>query len=287
MGRRIAIIGSAPSSIQLVPWHDQTLELWACSPGAAGHLKRVDRFFELHRWEPGKAWFPVDYMTWLANCRCPVYVFDMAMAPTVKTAELYPKEPMVQRFGPWFFTSSVAWMLAMAISEGVSEIYFYGVDMSADEEVYSQQKAGCHFFISVARAMGIRVIAPPESDLMRPTRLYGYCELDPMHIKLLVRSQEYKDRLAAKQVEAQRAHEEICFLQGCLADNEYHLKTWVTDQQSEQMAYWNPDLKPDPEPINWDKVDLAEIQPQPPEFEPRRTRKKTNGHSPEVVDVDG
>ena len=76
---KVALMGSAPSSVQLGPFRDksykefiggkpnlypqapfldQTWQIWGCSPGAFGIVPRSDRWFELHRWEPGaQTWF--------------------------------------------------------------------------------------------------------------------------------------------------------------------------------------------------------------------------------------
>jgi hypothetical protein len=259
MTKKICIMGSAPSSVQLAPYADASYEIWACSPGAVPHLKRVTKFFELHKFEPGKPWFMPDYLQWLAHLaphNIPVYVSDLdAMITTIPSAVAYPKDAMLEEFGPWFFTSSVAWMLALAIHEGANEIALFGVDMSADDEVYTQQRAGCHHFIHEARKRGIKVTTPPESDLMQPTRLYGFCETSAIHTKLLVRADELKARIQAKTVEIQNANNELFYLQGALGDNEYMIKTWVTDPLALKLAYQNPEPKVD---LVYECPDLAE-----------------------------
>ena len=71
---KIALVGSAPSSVRLAPFDDPSWDIWGCSPGAYPVFaqKRVDMFFELHRWEPpvvGRAdqqvpWFTPEYVQW-------------------------------------------------------------------------------------------------------------------------------------------------------------------------------------------------------------------------------
>ena len=50
---KIALIGSAPSSIQQAPYHDPSWLVWGCSPGAYGVVPkgRSNVWWELHLYE--------------------------------------------------------------------------------------------------------------------------------------------------------------------------------------------------------------------------------------------
>jgi hypothetical protein len=156
----------------------------------------------------------------------------------------YPKDEMVRKFGPWFFTSSLSWMFALAIHQGATEIGLWGVDMSAQEE-WEFQRSGCHFFIALAREMGIKVTIPHESDLLRPPPFYGFREVDPMHIKLVARNEELTAKIREAEQKIQAARDEAMFYKGALDANLYTIKTWVGDGLALQMAYTNPAQKPD------------------------------------------
>ncbi len=242
---KIALVGSAPSSIHLAPYDDPSWLIWGCSPGAYPHLRRVDAFFEIHRWRPGEDGFTQPYIDWMAGLACPVYVIDPDDAGPLRTAVAYPKEGILDRYGRSFFTSSLAWMLALAIEtirddraklerepEG-DEISLWGVDMAAGEE-YGHQKPGCHYFIEKALAENIKVTVPPQSDLLQPLPLYGFGEASPMRIKLETRRKELTMRLAetaeqARMLDAQYQEKvrEQAFVQGALDDLQYMLNTWV------------------------------------------------------------
>ena len=82
---KVAILGSAPSSLGLTPFSDPAWKIWACSPGTYYRLARCDAFFELHRWEPGivgqpasqKTWFSPEYVQWMSMRNpqtCPVWM---------------------------------------------------------------------------------------------------------------------------------------------------------------------------------------------------------------------
>ncbi len=268
--KKIALIGSAPSSIQLAPHHDPSWDIWACSPGSYQHLKRCDAFFELHRWEPGKPWLPLEYLAFLRQCTCPVYMIEHR--PEIPTSVAYPKVDMLQRFGVDFWGSTLSWMMALALAAGAEEIALYGVDMSAEEE-WGDQRKDLKFFVSVARSCGVKVTLPPESDLDRPARLYGFSETDPMAIKLLVRDAELKARKTAAEQAVAAARDELMFVIGAISDNTYHMKTWVIDPDvREIIASYN-------KPIEIE-VEL--------EDKPKRRRRKSpapagNGKIPETI----
>lgn len=234
MTKRICLIGSAPSSVALAPYADPSWLIWSCSPGAFPHLKREpDVHFELHLWEPEQPWFAPDYVSFMSKLKGPVFMLEPIGA--IPTSVSYPKDQMLAEFGPYFFTSSLSWMFALAIMSGATEIALYGVDMSAAEELYTGQRAGCHFFIHEAKKRGITVTIPGQSDLAQPTPLYGYCEQQPMHQKLLARKAELVNRLNAARQQIHTLTNEATYLQGAAEDVDYVIKTWVSDRAAESM----------------------------------------------------
>lgn len=224
MTKKIALIGSAPSSIRLAPYHDPQWEIWGCSPGVYGVAPRSNTWFELHRYEPGQTWFSPEYCQFLAKYPGDVYMAEVR--PEIPNSKTLPVDELVAKYGPYFFTSSLAWMMAMAIEEGATSIGLWGVDMSATEE-YGYQRAGCQYFAQIAAAMGIEVGVPPESDLFRPPPLYGVSEIDHGQIKLLQRKRELQGRLASVQQELEIKRNEMFFLQGAIDDMAYMASTWT------------------------------------------------------------
>jgi hypothetical protein len=119
---KIALIGSAPSSIRLAPYADPTWQIWGCSPGAYPQVPRSNAWFELHRWEPpviGKPdqqrpWFTPEYCMWMAAHPRVIMQEKVAQIPK---SERIDKEGLTRRYGHYNFTSSLAWMFAMAIDD--------------------------------------------------------------------------------------------------------------------------------------------------------------------------
>ncbi len=113
--------------------------------------------------------------------------------------------------------------------EPQSAIGLYGVDMAANEE-YGYQRAGCQHFLLMAADLGIHVEVPPESDLLRPMPIYGFCEGSHWHIKNLTRQRELQARLGHAEHQAAAARESAAFLKGALDDLNYQMLTRGEDR---------------------------------------------------------
>jgi hypothetical protein len=132
---KIATMGSAPSSVTRAPFKNSKFlefsegkvealarahgevpgdfEIWGCSPGLWAVTPRATRWFEVHRFEPGQAWFSPQYVQFLKDFKGPLYVG--AKIPELPNALVYPIDRMEEQFASYFFTSSLALMLALAI----------------------------------------------------------------------------------------------------------------------------------------------------------------------------
>lgn len=166
--RKVAILGTATTTLEFAPVPDPSWEIWACSPWMQGRLPPrsegvpgFDRFFEIH-WNSQFYQSERDvFLPWLRECGKPVYVFDDLQIPT---QVFYPKKQMEDMHTKAFFTSQIAWMLALAIEERPAQIGIWGVEMA---EEYSEQKQGCLHFIALARLLGIDVVLPSGSELSK------------------------------------------------------------------------------------------------------------------------
>ena len=130
--RKVALIGSA-STIAFAPWWDPSWEIW--SHASAYRLcQRVDRYFDLHPkavWMQKKGWSR-NYQEWLAKLDIPIYMQEQFQA--VPSSVRYPKERVLAEYPRRYFTSHAAWMIALALSEGVTHLGFFGVHYQVDSE---------------------------------------------------------------------------------------------------------------------------------------------------------
>lgn len=218
-GPKIACIGTAPSSRMLAPYNDPSWKIWACSPGNQGVLPRADAWFEIHGnllW-PENEHYGKPYIEYLKKLTIPLYMQDNSVVPT---ALHFPMKQLRDEFGPYFFTSTFAWMMALAIVNGAEEVALYGIDMASRDE-YIQQRAGGQYFIVEGAKRGVKIWAPYESDIMQPPGLYGYSDMEPLGRKTLSREKEIKDRLAAMIPQRDQLNHQITYLQGAAEDVDY------------------------------------------------------------------
>lgn len=231
---KIALIGTAPSSRMLAPYNDPSWTIWACSPGNMGALPRVDAWFEIHGsllWPENKH-YGEPYIKFLSELKIPVYMQDNRYCAN---ATALPKDELVKEFGPYYFTSSFSWMMALAMYQGAQEIMLFGIDMASRDE-YILQRPGAYHFFNEAKKRGIKISAPYESDIMQPPGLYGYSEVTPFGRKLIARTQELKDRLNGMRQQRDGLTQNITYLEGALEDIDYVSAIWGGVQNNSSLT---------------------------------------------------
>lgn len=216
---KVALIGTAPSSRMMAPFADPTWQIWGCSPGNMGILPRVDAWFEIHGnllWPENKH-YGEPYINWLRQQPFPIYMQNQELVPN---AISLPKKELVKEFGPYFFTSSFAWMMALAMLKGAKEVALYGIDMASRDE-YILQRPGAYFFFEEAKRRGVKMTAPYESDIMQPPGLYGFSEVTQYGRKVLARKAELEQRVRDLKAQRDGANHQVTYLEGALEDLDY------------------------------------------------------------------
>ncbi len=221
--RKIAILGSAISSVGLAPFDDPSWEIWACSP-ANMSIPRKDLWFELHSIEIKKREGLQGYLEWMA--KAPFKCYMQAVHPEFPNSVEYPLKAIITKYGPFWWTSQIAYMLALAIEQKPETIGIYGVDMAANSE-YNQQRLACQFLIREILNAGINLVVPPESDLLEPAPLYGYSENSRQWRKYYARQAELKERIARLNHEIEIKSHEKNHLVGAMDDMEYQVAHWA------------------------------------------------------------
>ena len=226
---KIALVGSAPASARLAPYQDPSWQIWGCSPGLFGVAPRVTEWFEMHLWEPGQTWFSPEYCQWLAALPGRgIRLWTGSQVHALPGSEVYPVESILAKYDPqqWFCTSSLFWMMAMAIERGATKIGLWGVDMAANEE-YEGQRTGIHFLTYLARSLGIEVGVPMESDLFTPRFRYAVDEWTHAFRKTRMRRMELDQRLTNTEAQMRELQNASFFLKGAIDDLKYMGDTWA------------------------------------------------------------
>jgi len=189
--RHVCILGTAPTW-KIAPFADPSVEIWALNDSWVLNLPRADRWFDLHPLHkmhfrhPGKKVYasdvpagffvrPVGHLEWLRKQTIPVYVQDAAAlgSPNART---FPREDVMKALGP-HFASSPAWMIGLALLEGVTDLHVYGIHLATEWE-YQRQKPNMNFLLGVAAGRGIRLHLPKGCPLLTESHQYAF-EEDP------------------------------------------------------------------------------------------------------------
>lgn len=244
--RKIAIIGKAPSSVNLAPYDDASWEVWILNTlGSNKEVPRWDRQFELHDLKLTQTPAHGNYYDWLTKQERPVFLRDEPPAE-FRNGVRFPLDRILNHFklltGSNYLTNSVSMEMALAIYEHetgpvpVSDLGLWGVDMAQHgfaqgghngpfTSEYARQRPSVEFWCGVAAGKGIRLHIPPQSDLLKCACIYGY-QHDAHWEKLMARRRELQGRVQQAQAREQAAHDESLFLSGALEDMAYQ-EQWL------------------------------------------------------------
>jgi hypothetical protein len=168
----IAILGSHPKTVAMAPFNDEWL-IYSCSPHnyERNKLPRFDAWFEVHKPIADKT-RAYPYLRWLETIDKPLWMRDEAALPLFPNARRYPEREMKDEFGPFTFTSSIAYIMAKAIKDieagrAEPQLALFGI-MQASENEYAYQRPGIQNLIWEAARRKIHVIAPDVSKLFEP-----------------------------------------------------------------------------------------------------------------------
>ena len=173
--RKIAILGGA-ATIRFAPWADMSWELWSHASCRDRCKRAPDLLFDLHppelwRSPVRKNWDP-EYLKWLKRNHLPIYMQDRYKE--VPASIKYPFETMITEFPRGYMTNQSAYMIALALMQGVTHLAVYGCHYQHHSE-YWVQRGSMEYWLGVAEGRGVHVLIPPQCDLLnRPSLLYGY-----------------------------------------------------------------------------------------------------------------
>lgn len=171
---KVAIVGKSPHSFQFAPYDDPSWEIWTLG-SAAAHLPRWNAAFEIHELNDGLSRWESAYVQWLAQDHGkPIYV--QRLDGRVPSGKAFPRDEVIDLCGS-YHTSSISWMIGLALYQGASSIGLWGVDMAVTgqqgDSEYEHQRPSCEYLLGFARGRGVDVFVHPFSSLLKGT-LYGF-----------------------------------------------------------------------------------------------------------------
>jgi hypothetical protein len=177
-----ALVGFAPTTRHLAPWDDPDTvivclnEAYRIAPDTFDKepfLKRWDIWFQIHSWKnvtrPDNKNDP-HHFEWLTRQDKPIYM-QKAWTKYIPSAVCYPLKA-ASTLGKRYFTSSCAYMTALAILLGFERIEFYGFEMGSGTE-YAHQRACQEFWMGLGMGRGLDIWTPDVCRLLKD-KLYAY-----------------------------------------------------------------------------------------------------------------
>jgi len=171
--RKIAIVGGGPTR-KWAPYRDRSWEIWAFS-STYDRYPRINRWFEIHALtdlrqqlatrKRGRRSFR-NYVRFMSRLRCPVYM--QRRHRFIPRSVPFPKKKLVRMFGRCF-TSTAAYLIALAIAEGCDVIGLWGIDLKGKK--YARQRPAIRYLLSLARRRGIRLVLPRSFPMRIPWRV--------------------------------------------------------------------------------------------------------------------
>ena len=168
---KIAIIACAHDAKD-APYGDESWTIWNMGKNYAMNM-RFDRWFEMHSLDIVRANSHPSFINFLDNAGSKLYSgfpndFPKSTPYPVHILDKYRR----------YMTSSVAYMIALAIEENPEEIGIWGVDMTGDTE-YAVQRPACEYLLGLAEGKGIKITTSNSCPLLKTKRMYAleYSEL--------------------------------------------------------------------------------------------------------------
>ncbi len=170
MSEKVAILGRR-LSVMDAPFDDESFEIWGVNDVFTMiPRERSTRWFAMHRLER----IPPCDLGWMVGQAIPVYMLETT--PEVPLSVAYPLRPVIHFFKSSYFTSSIAYALALAGFEQFKEIHLYGVEMDREKEIANERPC-IEYWIGRLEERGVKIWIHPNSSLMTHGGLYGYQEL--------------------------------------------------------------------------------------------------------------
>lgn len=149
--KKLAIVGSGPQTRDNAPWDDESFDIWVFNE-AGNHpwCKRWTACFQMHPEEIYKGHNTKDpqHWEWLQKEHGkPIYMQEVDQL--IPNSIRYPLEEAKELAGVDMFSTSFAYMAALAILQGYEVIKIYGVELSATE--YQYQANGYLFWFGFLR----------------------------------------------------------------------------------------------------------------------------------------
>jgi len=185
----VYLLGTS-DSLNSTVWDKEDVDYWACFPVTsheASKKHRLDAIFELHAIE---TWGLYEAAILNIKKEYPNSIIYMQREePKIKNSVEYPLREVQDMVDNIYLrkyqTSTISYMIALAILKGYKKIVLYGISLSAEEEEYSMQRSCAEAWLNFGLGKGIKYEIGQPSAVMASGYLYGYEPHKDVMIKML------------------------------------------------------------------------------------------------------
>jgi hypothetical protein len=159
-----------------------TYDIWGINTSLCNEkVKRVDVCFEMH---PKRYWGIQGVTDRLNDFGKRVVMQDHY--DQIKKSEPYPREAIKKKYhldcmgDNLYVTTTMVWMILMALEDGYTDISLYGVHMAHETE-YAYQRSSMSWVLGIIHGWILdgkpyKLTIPPESELLKAEYEYGFDE---------------------------------------------------------------------------------------------------------------
>jgi len=228
--KKVILLGTA-NTLKITPWDQKDVDYWACAPvmtykESFGH--RIDLLFEMHFME---YWVQIiDRLNEYTVKNPETYIYMQESVPQVKNSLKYPLKKLQNDISnqklKTYFTSTIAFMIALAGWMGYEDIELYGIHMAADEEEYSMQRSCCESWLNYWHGKtGINYWLPDESSVMSSSYIYGYEQEKGLLLLAMNHKRGLQNGVTELTKRFEALKEELYMQKGAVAGIEQYIRT--------------------------------------------------------------
>lgn len=220
----VAIVGSHPRTRDEFNFSRTDCDIWVFNEAVSNAtFPRADAVFQMHAeaiWRnPANRNDPKHYEWLNIQTDTPVYMQDTY--PDVPMSRKYPLDEITERYKLNYFTSSVAYALALACHLQYKRIELYGVEMETNTE-YQYQRDGVTLWLGIARGQGIELDL--HINMINDAPLYGY------QGEVVIKYEQFDERIAELTPEGEKlSHEYLA----AMADVRKALEMFTADASTD------------------------------------------------------
>jgi hypothetical protein len=178
--KTVALVGKSPTSCSLAPYRENKVEIWTLTNAHKyPWMLRWNRLFEMHILNFVQQYDPAQPEWLIQKHDKPIYmqfhhdeIPDSVEYPFRDICDTFFKNAYHGTERVKYFTSTFAYMIALALMEGFERIECYGFEMQFDD-AYGYQRKNAEFWMGLAIGRGVDFYLPQNCPILQ-AKLYGY-----------------------------------------------------------------------------------------------------------------